>query len=129
MLKLLALLFVLSTTAYADGNGIERGSYRGENPLAKIPANILDMIESEVLKRCHTSHLSFIRVESVEVQKIGVDQFITDTTYTVVLWAPGIDQLMREHIYVKVIDASASISSPYINPVSIDVSSVDVICE
>lgn len=129
MLKLLALLLVLSTSAYADGNGIERGSYRGENLAAKIPTHILDMIEKKMLKNCDTSRLSVIRVESVEIQKIVLDQNFADTSYTVVLWAPGVDQDKRERIYVNVYEFSFGLVYEENKTITIDVVSDDVRCE
>jgi hypothetical protein len=129
MLKLLALLLVLTTTAYADGNGIERGSYRGENLAAKIPTYILDMIEKKMLKNCDTSHLSVIRIESVEIQKVVLDQNFADTSYTVVLWAPGDDQVKRERIYVNVYEFSLGLVYEENKTITIDVVSDDVHCE
>ena len=129
MLKLLALLLVLTTTAYADGNGIERGSYRGDNLAAKIPTYILDMIEKKMLKNCDTSHLSVIRIESVEIQKVVLDQNFADTSYTVVLWAPGDDQVKRERIYVNVYEFSLGLVYEENKTITIDVVSDDVHCE
>lgn len=128
MRRILILLLILSSTAFA-GNGIERGSYRIENPIAKIPEDILEMIELAVIKRCDTSRLSFIGVESVEVQKNGFDQNGSDVRYTVVLWAFGANQYLHEYIYVQVVDATASINSFGFNKVSIDITSSDVYCE
>ena len=131
MLKLLALFLMLTTTAYAagDGNGIERGSYRGENLAAQIPTYILDMIEKKMLKNCDTSHLSVIRVESVEIQKVVLDQNFADTSYTVVLWAPGDDQNKRERIYVNVYEFSLGLVYEENKTITIDVVSDDVYCE
>jgi hypothetical protein len=131
MLKLLVLLLVLSTTAFAsDGNGIERGSFRGFNVGEKIPEDILSMIEEKVLQRCNTSRLSGLRVESVEIEKSGFDDlYVSDVNYTVVLRASDENEDFDLRIYVDVIDASKSTNDPSFNSIFIDVTSSDIFCE
>lgn len=138
MLKsmLVGLMVLLSGTVFGDtlvdpfGNGIERGSQLSNTPIfgSRVPESILSMVESEILKRCVLADAFDLKLEFVEKEKLGVDAYFRDIKYTIVVSAATFGHDYRNRIYVNVIDQRQSLIQSF-QPVTIDVSSLDVFCE
>ncbi|MFP5457178.1 MAG: hypothetical protein ACLGG7_00460 [Bacteriovoracia bacterium] len=133
---LVGLMVMLSGTAFGDsmvdpfGNGIERGSQLSSTPGlgSRVPDSILKMVEAEILKRCVLADAFDLKLEFVEKEKLGVDAYFRDIKYTIVVSAATFSNEYRNRIYVNVIDQRQSLIQSF-QPVSIDVSSLDVFCE